>query len=219
MKKFVRFASVIAAAVALSAASQASAAGVVNGNFETGPFGVTPTGFTVSPGNEIVAVQASIYVPCCGVTGTAAELANHFAAFGGGSQPNISTLDQIITTAVGARLHFTFDFGVLGSGTQTIFANAFEADGNTLLSSFSVTRNADNNLSTTFGRFSFNAIAASSITRLSFSVDGPAQSVDAILDNVGVAVPEPASWAMMIAGFGIVGGAMRRRPAKAVTLA
>jgi PEP-CTERM motif len=24
-------------------------------------------------------------------------------------------------------------------------------------------------------------------------------------------VPEPASWAMMIAGFGLVGGAMRRR--------
>jgi hypothetical protein len=26
-------------------------------------------------------------------------------------------------------------------------------------------------------------------------------------------VPEPATWAMMIAGFGLVGGAMRRRPA------
>jgi hypothetical protein len=24
-------------------------------------------------------------------------------------------------------------------------------------------------------------------------------------------VPEPASWAMMIAGFGLVGGSMRRR--------
>ena len=27
------------------------------------------------------------------------------------------------------------------------------------------------------------------------------------------AVPEPASWAMMIAGFGLVGAAMRRREA------
>jgi hypothetical protein len=26
-------------------------------------------------------------------------------------------------------------------------------------------------------------------------------------------VPEPASWAMMIAGFGLIGGAMRRRAA------
>lgn len=29
-------------------------------------------------------------------------------------------------------------------------------------------------------------------------------------------VPEPATWAMMIVGFGVVGGALRRRPAKVV---
>jgi hypothetical protein len=28
---------------------------------------------------------------------------------------------------------------------------------------------------------------------------------------VGAVVPEPASWAMMIAGCGLVGGALRRR--------
>ncbi len=33
----------------------------------------------------------------------------------------------------------------------------------------------------------------------------------------GGAVPEPASWAMMIAGFGLVGAGLRRRPARAVT--
>ena len=33
------------------------------------------------------------------------------------------------------------------------------------------------------------------------------------------AVPEPASWAMMIAGFGLVGGALRRRQSVAVTYA
>jgi hypothetical protein len=34
-----------------------------------------------------------------------------------------------------------------------------------------------------------------------------------------VAVPEPATWAMMLAGFGFVGGAMRRRTKFAVTYA
>ena len=37
------------------------------------------------------------------------------------------------------------------------------------------------------------------------------------VDNVSIltnAVPEPASWALMIAGFGLVGGAMRRRSTK-----
>lgn len=32
-------------------------------------------------------------------------------------------------------------------------------------------------------------------------------------DPIPGAVPEPATWAMMILGFGLVGGAMRRRPA------
>ncbi len=32
-----------------------------------------------------------------------------------------------------------------------------------------------------------------------------------VLGNIGNAVPEPAAWAMMIAGFGVVGAAARRR--------
>lgn len=37
--------------------------------------------------------------------------------------------------------------------------------------------------------------------------------------TTGNAVPEPATWAMMIAGFGLVGGAMRRRQSVRVTYA
>jgi hypothetical protein len=33
----------------------------------------------------------------------------------------------------------------------------------------------------------------------------------------GTSVPEPASWAMMIGGFGLAGAAFRRRPAKALS--
>jgi PEP-CTERM motif len=42
---------------------------------------------------------------------------------------------------------------------------------------------------------------------------GNGGTADSLTLNVG-AVPEPATWAMMIAGFGIVGCAMRRRVAK-----
>lgn len=38
-------------------------------------------------------------------------------------------------------------------------------------------------------------------------------------DNLAVAVPEPAAWAMMIFGFGLVGGSLRRRPAVKVKFA
>jgi hypothetical protein len=39
----------------------------------------------------------------------------------------------------------------------------------------------------------------------------PNNSPDNFIVTVSNAVPEPATWAMMIAGFGLVGGAMRRR--------
>ncbi len=42
---------------------------------------------------------------------------------------------------------------------------------------------------------------------------------DNIIVNPAVAVPEPATWAMMIGGFGMVGAAMRRRRAGTAAIA
>ncbi|QTD57022.1 PEPxxWA-CTERM sorting domain-containing protein [Parasphingorhabdus cellanae] len=44
---------------------------------------------------------------------------------------------------------------------------------------------------------------------LNFRASSPGDFVRVL--TVATAVPEPASWAMMIGGFGLVGGAMRRR--------
>jgi PEP-CTERM motif len=39
------------------------------------------------------------------------------------------------------------------------------------------------------------------------------------LDNVSVsAIPEPAVWAMLLVGFGMLGGALRLRPDPAMTV-
>jgi hypothetical protein len=54
--------------------------------------------------------------------------------------------------------------------------------------------------------FTFNNGALKSF---SFTPVGAVQ-FDNIVVNAAAAVPEPATWAMMIAGFGLVGGAMRR---------
>jgi hypothetical protein len=46
------------------------------------------------------------------------------------------------------------------------------------------------------------------------TLDARGGSASVVLPDVAAAVPEPASWAMMVAGFGIVGSAMRRRVSK-----
>ena len=47
---------------------------------------------------------------------------------------------------------------------------------------------------------------------LSFAATGTSDSLGGYLDNITIsAVPEPATWAMMIAGFGLAGAAIRRR--------
>jgi hypothetical protein len=56
--------------------------------------------------------------------------------------------------------------------------------------------------------FSFNTASAGSLI---FRELGPSNQQGNILDNVSLAVPEPATWAMMILGFGGVGAMVRRR--------
>lgn len=46
---------------------------------------------------------------------------------------------------------------------------------------------------------------------LSFGFTGPLQIDDVVLDQAVAGVPEPTTWAMMILGFAMVGGTLRRR--------
>ncbi|HEU4968768.1 PEPxxWA-CTERM sorting domain-containing protein [Sphingomonas sp.] len=55
---------------------------------------------------------------------------------------------------------------------------------------------------------------------LTFAATGTSDSLGGYLDDISLApVPEPATWALLIAGFGIVGAAARRRGRTAVTFA
>lgn len=70
------------------------------------------------------------------------------------------------------------------------------------------------------GFFGFQGINGQSIRRVSFTVnESGIQDVRQVrLDAVAV-VPEPATWAMMLGGFGLIGAASRRRIRTAVTYA
>ena len=73
--------------------------------------------------------------------------------------------------------------------------------------------NGDQSSSGTNRRFYFD-FGNQRVNQVVFSATGDAFEFDNIAAG---AVPEPATWAMLIAGFGMVGAAMRRRKANVVT--
>ncbi len=97
-------------------------------------------------------------------------------------------------TATQVLLSFTDQFGSIFSGTYTIGSGQ--------------------------NYFSARAFDNQFITSVNLALNGSARDVrqfriggigDSTIDPGGGSVPEPASWAMMMAGFGLVGAAMRRR--------
>ncbi|WP_372916734.1 PEPxxWA-CTERM sorting domain-containing protein [Sandarakinorhabdus sp.] len=108
------------------------------------------------------------------------------------------------------------EFNIFGTGataTQTVlnFTDQF----GTVFS-----RTVDINNGQNF--FSARALDTQFITNVSFTLNGDVRDArqfrlggvgPTIIDPGGGAVPEPASWAMMMAGFGLIGATMRRRKA------
>jgi hypothetical protein len=100
-------------------------------------------------------------------------------------------LADIFNNPVGGDVQFTFTTAG-GSSTQTV----------TLLNQSG------------FQNFMFNRTGLTSFAYLPLTTTGPWIQVDNLVlaEGTGV-IPEPASWAMLIAGFGLTGAAMRRRRA------
>ena len=115
-----------------------------------------------------------------------------------------------VTVTFGAGFAATLtslSFDVAGFTPTTL--SFFDKDG-ALLNAFNVTLTSgaltDPGVYVNYGTNSTNGIGG-------FSFTGAAAgntSIDNIIAN-GSVVPEPASWAMLIAGFGLTGAAMRRR--------
>lgn len=65
-------------------------------------------------------------------------------------------------------------------------------------------------LAATNRRITFAMTGLDRITQISFRAGGNAFEYDTLAVTTG-AIPEPASWAMLITGFGLVGATLRRR--------
>ena len=128
------------------------------------------------------------------------------------SGASAGTIQQLFDTVAGRTYSVLFDLSK--NPTSALATLRVAAGGLSQDYSFGLSNNNSNMMWSTRS-FSFVAQGASStlsFTSLDGGVSGPA------LDNVRVAavgvagaVPEPASWALMILGFGAMGAVVRRR--------
>jgi len=186
---------VFSALASLSGNASAQVNLVANGSFETGSFASwTQVGNTTFNGVQCPGAALVPQGSCDAYFGPVGSL--------GGIQ-------QSIATVPGAQYSITFAFSGDG-GVPSQFLVAFGTQ--TLLN----LTNAST-ATTGFQTFTFGALATGASTLLSFNFRDDPGSME--LDNVAVmqAVPEPETYALMLAGIGTLLGArrLRRRGAKA----
>jgi len=156
-------------------------------------------------------------------SGGGIELQNHVFGASPFSGDNLIELDSTSNTTI-SRVIEAGSYVLTGqvSARPGVAAATSGIDiliGNTLLRSQTYDGTGLSN--TVWNPFSF-AFTVSSPTSLIFRASGPSDTVGAYLDNIGLvgsAVPETATWAMLILGVGFVGGALRRRRKTTVRLA
>ena len=191
----------LAAAAASLIPIPATAATIISESFTTGYGAFGPSGnVTLTSGNSLTG--------CCGATGTAANMSNQFVAFGAGNGPSGSISTSPIALLIGQAYTLTLDYGAFGQVplVDPIFISIGAY-------SFTLTTSANDNFDTNRTTASFTFLGNGQIAPLVIS-SGGAFNVDAFVDNISLVsapVPEPATWAMMLIGFGGMGLVTRRR--------
>ena len=228
MKRVLCFA---AAAAALATALPAVAATnlIANGGFETpgDPTGASvviyagqePTGFgwTVTEGSVDVHATNG---PFGGNPDPVGAGASALDLVGLGAKGGIA---QNFATKTGATYRLTFDFANNPFGPLASMNFGVNGRGSSsFMQSVTHTGSVLNNMNWT--SFTYEFTANDTLSTLFFTNTAGITSGGIYLDNVnveyvsgGIGVPEPATWALMISGFGLAGTALRRRARLAPT--
>lgn len=207
---------ITAATAALLLAGSASAATLINGSFEMS---------SVDPGVFTTIDSPSTAIDGWTVTsGSIDYIGTYWAASQGIRSIDlagnaIGSIAQSFDTVIGQSYTVSFDMAANPDGGTAPRNLLVSIDGGGPLI---FTHPADGSLGAmNWQANSFTFVATGTSTNLAFSADdSSAGFYGATLDNVLVSVvPEPAMWAMMIGGFAVIGGAIRRRRRTAVSLA
>ncbi len=204
-----KFKSCLAAAALISAAAfapNASAAVniVTNGGFEAGS--INPGSFTTLFGGSTSITGWTVGPDSIDYIGS------YWQASEGARSVDLSgnspgSIAQTLTTVAGKYYKVTFDLAGNPDAGPVLKAMAASSAGPVQNFSFNTTGASHGAMNWTPSSFVFKATSSS--TTLSFaSLTGDA--FGPAIDNVAAsAVPEPATWAMMIIGFGAVGSMAR----------
>lgn len=219
-----RFALILASTAALAVSTSASAATVLNDGFEGDATGTAITvlnNFTVSGTVDVVGasnpfgiVAPSNVVDLDGTPGPG-MLSTASFAFGAGDFVQLSfVLGGAQRGSVVDQFSAGFSFGgvtllqnyTLGGAYGSVNLGTFST--NAFSSSTGIAGNSP------FATYTLSFTAGNAGTLMANIGTTSADNVGPLLDSVRLdigVVPEPASWALMIAGFGMVGFAARRR--------
>ncbi len=205
----------LATAIALAPAS-AQAAAFTNGSFESA---------SVNPGAGFLSLTAgNTSVTGWTVGGGGIDyIGTYWQAAEGVRSIDLSlgsngSIAQTFDTLSGVLYNVRFFLSGNPDGPPVIKLADVQASGNAL-ASYTFDRTGNSRPNMLWRPYTYQFTATGTSTTLTFT-GGSGTAFGAALDDVSVAaVPEPATWAMMILGFGFAGFAMRRRQAVRVSFA
>lgn len=196
-------------AATLSFSSAANAATIVNGSFELS---------SGNPGSFTTLTNGSTVVNGWIVGGTSIDwIGTYWTAQDGFRSVDLAgsgngSISQVIATIVGQVYKVSFWVARNPDGGITPRTGFVDVGGALTAISFGNGSSSRTNMGWELRDYTFTASSTS--TTLKFSSDPATSSSNfgMALDNVSIsAVPEPATWLMMLFGFGLIGGALRSR--------